>query len=84
MTFTNGSMMQYFHWYNSSDGSHWRQLTQTAAELAAAGFTALWLPPVYKGSGGINDVGYSIYDLFDLGEFDQKDSVVLSTVPSLS
>jgi alpha-amylase len=75
MTFTNGTMMQYFHWYNSNDGGHWRQITKDAAELAAAGFTALWLPPVYKGSNGINEVGYSTYDLFDLGEFDQKGSV---------
>lgn len=75
MTFTNGTMMQYFHWYNANDGSHWKQITKTATELAAAGFTALWLPPVYKGSNGINEVGYSTYDLFDLGEFDQKGSV---------
>jgi alpha-amylase len=81
MTSTNGTMMQYFHWYNANDGGHWRQLTQTAAELAAAGFTALWLPPVYKGSNNSlkpednGEVGYSTYDLFDLGEFDQKGSV---------
>jgi alpha-amylase len=75
MTSVNGTMMQYFHWYNSNDGGHWQQLTNTADALAAAGFTALWLPPVYKGSNGINEVGYSTYDLFDLGEFDQKGSV---------
>jgi alpha-amylase len=75
MTSVNGTMMQYFHWYNSNDGSHWQQLTKTADALAAAGFTALWLPPVYKGSNGINEVGYSTYDLFDLGEFDQKGSI---------
>jgi alpha-amylase len=72
MSSVNGTMMQYFHWYNSSDGGHWRQLEKSATDLAQAGFTALWLPPVYKGSNGINEVGYSTYDLFDLGEFDQK------------
>ncbi len=75
MTVVNGTMMQYFHWYNSNDGGHWRQLEKSAADLAKAGFTAMWLPPVYKGSNGINEVGYSTYDLFDLGEFDQKGSV---------
>lgn len=35
------------------------------------GITAAWLPPCYKGSGE-NDVGYGTYDLWDLGEFDQK------------
>jgi alpha-amylase len=34
----------------------------------------LWLPPATKG-GSQWDVGYGIYDLFDLGEFDQKGTV---------
>lgn len=32
-------------------------------------------PPAYKGSAGINDVGYGVYDTYDLGEFDQKGTV---------
>jgi alpha-amylase len=71
----NGTMMQYFHWYAADDGTFWKQLATQAQELAATGFTALWLPPAYKGSNGPSDVGYSTYDLFDLGEFDQKGSV---------
>jgi alpha-amylase len=71
----NGTMMQYFHWYLPSDGNHWKQLAQRAPELAQAGFTALWLPPASKGTGGGYDVGYGIYDLFDLGEFDQKGTI---------
>ena len=43
--------------------------------LALQGFTAIWLPPAYKGSGGARDVGYGVYDLYDLGEFQQKGSV---------
>ena len=75
MTEHNGVMMQYFHWYTPADGSLWRQLTEEAGKLAQAGFTAVWLPPAYKGAGGGNDVGYAVYDHFDLGEFDQKGSV---------
>jgi alpha-amylase len=71
----NGTFMQYFHWYLPSDGTHWRELSNHARDLANAGFTALWLPPVYKGAGGGYDVGYGAYDLFDLGEFDQKGSI---------
>ncbi len=71
----NGTMMQYFQWYTSSDGSHWHDVATKAQDLATAGITALWLPPAYKGSGGGFDVGYSVYDLFDLGEFNQKGSV---------
>jgi alpha-amylase len=70
MAFINGTMMQYFHWYNADDGNHWKQLQADAVELARSGFTALWIPPAYKDSYG--GVGYSTYDLFDLGEFDQK------------
>lgn len=71
----NGAMMQYFHWYTPADGALWRQLAENASALAKAGITAVWLPPAYKGVGGANDVGYGVYDLFDLGEFQQKDSI---------
>jgi alpha-amylase len=75
MSETNGVMMQYFHWYFPDDGSLWEQVADKAGELAAAGITALWLPPAYKGIGGKSDVGYGVYDMYDLGEFDQKGSV---------
>ncbi|MEB3293203.1 MAG: alpha-amylase [Synechococcales bacterium] len=75
MAFINGTMMQYFHWYLPNDGTHWQQVQAKASELAQAGITALWLPPAYKGSNGSNDVGYGIYDWFDLGEFNQKGTV---------
>lgn len=71
----NGTMMQYFHWYIPNDGNLWSKVEGAAPELADAGFTALWLPPAYKGFAGAYDVGYGVYDLFDLGEFDQKGSV---------
>lgn len=71
----NGVMMQYFHWYMPEDGRLWQQVKDKSTELAEAGITALWLPPAYKGSAGGYDNGYGVYDLFDLGEFDQKGSV---------
>ena len=71
----NGTMMQYFHWYTSNDGNHWNTIRAQASAIAHAGFTALWLPPAYKGSSGNNDVGYGVYDMFDLGEFNQKGTV---------
>jgi alpha-amylase len=71
---TNGTMMQYFHWDLPADGTLWNRLAGDAAGLAAAGITALWLPPPNKGTSG-EDVGYGAYDLWDLGEFDQKGSV---------
>ncbi len=35
----------------------------------------MWMPPATKGAGGVNDVGYGVYDLWDLGEFDQRGTV---------
>lgn len=75
MSNQNGVMMQYFHWYLPDDGSLWNQVVEEAEELAKIGITSIWLPPAYKGTAGGMDVGYGIYDLFDLGEFDQKGSV---------
>lgn len=74
MSEQNGVMMQFFHWYTTNDGSHWNHLAEQAQSLAEAGITSLWLPPPFKGAGGENDTGYGVYDLFDLGEFDQKGS----------
>lgn len=71
----NGTLLQAFHWYLPADGAHWRTIGDRAQELAQAGFTALWLPPACKAFAGGQDVGYGIYDLFDLGEFDQKGSI---------
>jgi alpha-amylase len=70
-----GVMLQFFHWYLPGDGTLWRRAAERAEELAGAGFTALWLPPAYKGHVGGYDVGYGVYDMYDLGEFDQKGTV---------
>lgn len=75
MSAYNGVMMQFFHWYTPADGTLWKQLAENAKALAEAGITDVWLPPAYKGAAGGYDVGYGVYDLFDLGEFDQKGSV---------
>ena len=72
---TNDTLMQYFHWDYPADGALWGELARNASELAQAGFTALWLPSPCKAREGYSDVGYGIYDLWDLGEFDQKGSV---------
>ncbi|MES2658004.1 MAG: alpha-amylase [Verrucomicrobiota bacterium] len=71
----NGVMMQYFHWYNPADGTLWNEFKKEIPRLKEAGFTAVWLPPAYKGAAGGMDVGYSVYDMYDLGEFDQKGSI---------
>ncbi|TWU46531.1 alpha-amylase [Rubripirellula reticaptiva] len=71
----NGVMMQFFHWYIPADGELWSELRREIEWLAKLGVTAVWLPPTYKGDQGGTDVGYAVYDMYDLGEFDQKGSV---------
>ncbi len=71
----NGTMLQFFHWYYPADGSLWNKLKAEAHQLSELGITAVWLPPAFKGMEGASSIGYDIYDLYDLGEFDQKGSV---------
>ena len=68
-------MLQAFEWYLPSDGTFWSVMAGKAHALASRGVTSVWLPPAYKGQAGAEDVGYGVYDLYDLGEFDQKGSV---------
>ncbi len=71
----NGVIMQYFEWYLETNQKLWDEISKNAENLAKIGITALWLPPAYKGIGGKDEVGYGVYDLYDLGEFDQKGTV---------
>ena len=71
----NGVMFQYFEWYLPADASLWKTVGNNAQMLRDKGVTSVWLPPAYKGQAGINDTGYGVYDLYDLGEFDQKGTV---------
>ena len=70
----NETLMQYFEWYLPNDGLWWKRCAAKAKNLAALGVTSVWLPPAYKGTSQ-EDVGYGVYDMFDLGEFDQKGTV---------
>lgn len=70
----NGTMIQYFEWDLPNDGQLWNNLKNNASSLKNSGFTAVWIPPAYKGSSQA-DVGYGTYDLYDLGEFNQKGTV---------
>jgi alpha-amylase len=70
----NGVMMQYFEWFLPDDGNLWNRLREDAPHLSQIGVSGVWIPPCYKATGS-NDVGYGAYDLYDLGEFDQKGTV---------
>ncbi len=61
------TMLQYFN-------TSWVEITNKMPELAEAGYTSLWLPPPTKGSGGLS-VGYDMWDPFDLGSKNQRNTV---------
>src|ERR1035437_8064687 len=73
-------MMQAFFWevptdINNKQGIWWDILRSQTFDLKEAGFTALWIPPPCKGIRGIQDVGYGIYDHYDLGAYYQNGSI---------
>lgn len=71
----NPTLLQCFHWYYPEGGQLWPELAERADGLNDIGINMVWLPPAYKGASGGYSVGYDSYDLFDLGEFDQKGTI---------
>ncbi|MFD0793503.1 alpha-amylase [Mucilaginibacter litoreus] len=71
----NFTMMQFFEWYLPGGAGHWEHLKNEAQKLKQIGIDTVWLPPASKGAAGGYSVGYDVYDIYDLGEFDQKGSV---------
>lgn len=73
-------MMQGFYWdvpvdEQNLNGFWWDTLTVKAPDWGAAGFTGVWVPSPAKGNWGIIDMGYGIFDHYDLGNYNQKGSV---------
>ena len=75
MSNPNETMIQFFEWYLPANCNLWNNTVQEAEYLSNLGINYVWLPPAYKGIGGNSEVGYGGYDLYDLGEFDQKGSI---------
>lgn len=65
-------MLQGFHWFQEP-GKHWKWLSKQVKKLTEKGFTAIWLPPLSKGWGGLRPdgnqqtAGYDAYDFWDPG-----------------
>lgn len=69
------TMIQYFQWYTPGEGYLWKAIKNDIPKLKELGELTLWLPPAFKAAGGGYSVGYDVYDIYDLGEFDQKGSI---------
>ncbi len=73
----NDTMLQAFYWDVPVDDVHrngdwWNNLAGKARQFRDAGITGVWTPPPSKGNFGIYDMGYGIFDHFDLGNYNQK------------
>lgn len=66
-------IFQAFEWHVPADQRHWRRLKSALPGLKAIGIDHIWIPPGCKGMDPLGN-GYDVYDIFDLGEFDQKGS----------
>ncbi|KAK7710012.1 hypothetical protein SLS57_008510 [Botryosphaeria dothidea] len=65
----NETIFQGFEWH--TPGGHWTRLSAALQTYADLGITSIWLPPGCKANQP-NGNGYDCYDLWDLGEFEQK------------
>jgi len=67
-------VLQGFYWnyYNAEFPAAWADyLTELAPRLKSLGIDALWIPPSFKNANP-SSVGYSPFDLYDLGDKFQK------------
>lgn len=71
MSSTNRVLLQTFEWHSPCTRKHYVQLTKLLPRFAELGITSIWLPPGCKADNPEGN-GYDIYDLWDLGEFNQK------------
>ncbi|KAI0049816.1 glycoside hydrolase family 13 protein [Auriscalpium vulgare] len=68
----NPTMLQFFTWDSLHPHvSWWKHFEAEVPSLADMGITQVWLPPPNKATHR-NGQGYDAYDLWDLGEFEQK------------
>ncbi len=78
--YSNGVLFQFFHWFLDKDDtfqankSLWSFLKDEADHLRDIGIDAVWIPPASKGASGDFSTGYDVYDHFDLGEFNARNS----------
>jgi alpha-amylase len=72
----NGKVvLQTFGWncWNGNYSADWyTYLAKLAPRIAAMGFDGIWTPPPCKDTNAINNMGYTPYDYYDLGQKNQK------------
>ena len=73
---SSGVMFQGFYW-DVPEG--WYATLADAApslgDINGYSIDYIWFPPPSKGMSGASSMGYDIYDYYDLGSYDQKDTI---------
>ncbi|KZT20149.1 glycoside hydrolase family 13 protein [Neolentinus lepideus HHB14362 ss-1] len=73
---SNPLMVQFFTWDSEyPDMTWWQHFQAEVPKLQELGVTQVWLPPPNKAMNSKYGRGYDAYDLWDLGEFNQKGSI---------
>ncbi len=71
-------VLQGFWWdyWNNNFPNGWANyITELAPRLKTIGIDAVWIPPTSKAGNGTGDVGYGMFDNYDLGDKFQKGNV---------
>jgi alpha-amylase len=70
----NETMIQYFHWYSEGDSKLWKKQKKRKIFSRTRNYLSLVSSRLQRRNGG-HSIGYDAYDLYDLGEFDQKGTI---------
>jgi alpha-amylase len=72
----NGKVVLEAFWWNCWNGSYpfdwYTYLAELAPRLAAMGIDGIWTPPPCKDTNAQNNMGYTPYDYYDIGQKDQR------------
>ncbi len=75
----NGKVVLETFWWNCWNAAYpadwYTYLAKLAPRIAALGFDGIWTPPPCKDTNAINNMGYTPYDFYDLGQKNQKGAV---------
>jgi len=72
----NGKAVLEVFWWNCWNGNYpfdwYTYLAKLAPRIAALGFDGIWTPPPSKDTNAQNNMGYTPYDYYDIGQKNQN------------
>ena len=75
----NGKVVLETFWWNCWNGTYpfdwYTYLAKLTPRLAAMGIDGIWTPPPCKDTNAQNNMGYTPYDYYDLGQKDQRGAI---------